>query len=126
MRAALAAVLLFAGCSSACPKPPALPEPPAVVPPPPPSPVAPPALAQPIAKVAQQYHAAASKEGPAITAAGATADFVRRVHEADLAAQRALRALRTRSRHGRPDPVALTAARAAVAHLAAVLDSGPE
>jgi hypothetical protein len=77
----------------------------------------------PVASVVRAYRAAERKEVPRVTADGVTADYVRRVHIADLAARHALAALERQD--GRATPEGLARARTAVSDLAAALNATP-
>jgi hypothetical protein len=126
MKRFLSILLALAGCCPACPPPP--PAPPlscpdvAAVRPMPPAPVRP---TQPptVAEVTDAYTVVAAKESAAITAPGATPDFVRSVQAADRNAQTALKALATQGRHPRKNT--LYWARSAVKTLADVLAQNP-
>lgn len=96
--------------------------------PPPPLPVViaiapPPPVSQPVASVVKAYRAVEKQEVPKITAENVTAEYVRRVHSADIAARHALAALERQD--GKATPASLSTARAAVSELAAALDASP-
>jgi hypothetical protein len=101
--------IILAGTLSGCAAAP-LPEPP--IPPPIVIASAPSVPTAPVASVVQAYRAAESKEVPQITADNVTADAIRRIHDADIAARHALTRLGNQGKH--PTPAALAAARGAV------------
>lgn len=113
-------MLLLAGCATDCP----VPEPAPLImqlPPAAPSiPAPPPAVRQ----LTEQYQAAARTAGKRVTQPGATADYVRRVNDADMSARTALRTLNRQGRQIRADT--LQQARDAVHALQAALDAEPE
>jgi hypothetical protein len=119
---AAAAAVSVASCATAPPPPHPAPAPvvaAAVATPP-----APPQVPPPVVILRRQYRRAEKKEVPAVTSPSVTAEYVRDVHAADLAARRALVALERQGRH--PTQQALATARKAVRDLATTLEKAPQ
>jgi iron-sulfur cluster repair protein YtfE (RIC family) len=76
-----------------------------------------------IAEVTHEYHAVANKELPAVLAPDATADYVARVHAADIEARKALAKLEHQGKQLTVETLAV--ARAAVRRLVAILEERP-
>jgi hypothetical protein len=92
-RLLLACILIIDGCSPprAAPPPEPAPEPPPQIAVPAPEPVHP--ATRQIASITHEYHAAAARELPKALAPDVPADYVARIHEADIRAREALSAV---------------------------------
>lgn len=119
---ALSVFLACASCAAArAPQPVLTPTIVIVEPPPTPSPVMPPAIPKPVTTVTEEYRYAAQKEVAAVTLPDVTADYVRLVHRADIAARKAVTALERQGAH--PTADVLMRAKAAVQQLMDVLQA---
>lgn len=115
MKPCLSLLCVLVACSTGPDQPP-LPEPPA--------PAAPAVVVapSPLHAVTQEFQAATQQEPHAVTAPGATAEYVDRVHAADVDVRQRLADLR---RKLNPSPAAIEAARQAIRVLTALLRGDP-
>jgi hypothetical protein len=119
-RILLACILIASGCSppQAASPPPPEPEPPPPIAEPAPPPVHP--ATKQIASITHEYHAAAAKELPKALAPDVPADYVSRIHDADIRAREALSAIEKMGKKATAQM--LDEARAAVRSLGHILE----
>lgn len=118
---ALSVFLACASCAASRAPQPVLTVPVVIIEPPPSPPTLFPAISKPVETVTEEYRNAAQKEVAAVTLPDVTADYVRRVHQADIAARKAVTSLEQQGEH--PTAQALRHAKIAVQRLMDVLQA---